>query len=192
MPPTETPDRFESYFYSRARYNTSTKGDTLPGRILSSGNFMISREIFIKVGGFDPDFYCWGGEDIDLGLRLEAMGIPIMNAPKALTYHYHKKTIKSLADDSYNYGKNTFELLIKKHPKFLDQFPSHLIGVNRRFTFANIIYKFIAFLTINRPMLKLAESVVSAFKNFPWPDYIFAYITWGNLGLGYKKRKKTK
>lgn len=188
LPPSEKLGPLENYFYSRGRYVDSTTGNFLPGRLLASGNFMISREIFSRAGGFDPGFSRWGGEDIDFGLRLEKMGVPIKSKPDALTYHHHKKTVRSLAEDFYNFGNNTFELLIKKHPDFLDQIPSHLLGMSDKFSMANIIYKFIALLTINRPALKLAEYLVSTHHNFSWPDIVFDFVTWGNLGLGYKKR----
>ena len=74
--------------------------------------------------------------------------------------------ILSRIPDFYNFGNNTFELLIKKHPDFLNQFPSHLLGMSDKFSMANIIYKFIALLTINRPALKLAEYLVSTYHNF--------------------------
>ncbi len=192
LPPNEKLGPLENYFYSRGRYVDSTTANFLPGRLLASANFMISRENFSRAGGFDPDFKGWGGEDIDFGLRLEKMGVPIKSKPEALTYHHHKKTVRSLAEDFYNFGNNTFELLIKKHPDFLNQIPSHLLGMSDKFSMSNIMYKFIASLTINRPALKLAEYLVSAYHNFPWPDIVFDFVTWGNLGLGYKKRNKKR
>ena len=192
LPPNEKPSPLERYFYSRGRYVNSSSDNLLPGRLLASANFMIRRDTFDKVGGFDTGFNRWGGEDIDLGLRLEKMGIPVIGKPDALTYHHHKKTIRSLAEDFYNFGNNTFELLIKKHPDFLNQFPAHLLGMSDKFSISNMVYKFVALLTINKPALKLAENIVAAFDNYSWPDIIFDFVTWGNLGLGYKKRNKKR
>ena len=192
VPPGDKVNRLGKYLYSRGRYSQRFENQYLPGRLFTSNSFYISRKNFSKTGGFDTKFKGWGGEDIDFGLRLEKMGVPIKSKPDALTYHHHKKTVRSLAEDFYNFGNNTFELLINKHPDFLNQFPSHLLGMSDKFSMANIIHKFIALLTINRPALKLAEYLISTYHNFSWPDIIFDFVTWGNLGLGYKKRNKKR
>lgn len=186
-PPEEKPGRLENYLYSRGRFNRQYKHELLPGRLFTSNNFFISRHNFSRVGGFDPNFKGWGGEDIDFGLRLEALGIPVKNEPAALTYHHHKRTVESLTKDFYDFGKNSFEYLVKKHPVFLDQLPAYLLGLKQ----AHLIYKLISKLTVNKPVLEITGKAVSVLKSISWPDFIFDYLFWGHLALGYKNREKT-
>ena len=120
-PPDEKPDRLIKYLYSRGRYSSNYTDKVLPGRFFTSNSFYISRSNFGKLNGFDTNFQGWGGEDIDFGFRLESHGIPITNAPEAVTFHYHKRTIKSLVKDHYSFGQSSFDYLIKKHPAFIKQ-----------------------------------------------------------------------
>lgn len=185
-PPEEKESFLDKYLYSRGRFDEKYKDKLLPGRLFTSNNFFITKHNFTRVGGFDPNFKSWGGEDIDFGLRLENLKISIRIEPAALTYHYHKRTVESLVKDFYSFGKYSFEYLIKKHPVFLEQLPAHLLGLEN----AHLIYKLISKLTVNKPALGITGKAVSAFKNFNWPDFIFDYLLWGNLALGYKKREK--
>jgi hypothetical protein len=49
---------------------------------------LIDRQVFLKVGGFDEDFFAYF-EDTDLGWRLWVMGYKVAYAPRAITYHVH-------------------------------------------------------------------------------------------------------
>ncbi|OQX92543.1 MAG: hypothetical protein B6D58_02340 [candidate division Zixibacteria bacterium 4484_95] len=186
-PPAEQTGRLEKYLYSRGRFGSRYKNTPLPGRLFTSNNFFISKRNFTRVGGFDPNFKSWGGEDIDFGLRLEDLEIPIRIEPAALTYHYHKRTVESLMKDFYSFGKNSFEYLIKKHPAFLEQLPAHFLGLKN----AHLIYKLISKLTVNKTALGIVSKTVSSFEKFNWPDFIFDYLFWGNLVLGYRKSEKS-
>ncbi|MCP4583343.1 MAG: glycosyltransferase [candidate division Zixibacteria bacterium] len=189
-PPDEKQGRLERYLYSRGRYDHMGEDVSLPGRLFTSNNFLISRENFKKVGGFDIEFKGWGGEDIDFGLKLEDLGVKLKNVPEAITYHYHERAIKTLADDFYNFGEKSFAYLIKKHPRFLDQIPGHLLGISGGFFPARLIFKLVSWFTINSAALKFAEKLVDSAPDYNWPDFVFDYIFWGNLGLGYKKRSE--
>ena len=61
---------------------------TLPGKICSGGwsHFSVCRKDFEMVGGFDPLYEGWGGEDDDLLLRLKQHGISwrVLNCPMPL------------------------------------------------------------------------------------------------------------
>jgi len=130
-PPDEKMGRLERYLYSRGRYTHTGENQTVPSRYFTSNNFCISRENFEKIGGFDEAFKGWGGEDIDFGLNLEKNGIAVKNIPGAITYHYHKRTVESLKKDFRDFGANSFNYLIKKHPDFLNQIPRPGIEFNR-------------------------------------------------------------
>ena len=50
------------------------------------GSLLVSRDAFIDVGGFDPEFFAYF-EDVDLGWRMSLMGYTTVFAPNAVTYH---------------------------------------------------------------------------------------------------------
>lgn len=47
----------------------------------------MSRELYLKLRGFDPDMREWGVEDVDLGLKAWLMGSAILNDPYAVIGH---------------------------------------------------------------------------------------------------------
>jgi len=183
-------DRLDKYLYSRGHHELSDKALNLPGRYFTSNNFRIDRELFLKTGGFDTNFIGWGGEDIDFGLSLVESGVSIKYEPAAITYHHHKRTIQSLADDFYSFGANSFEYLIKKHPNFIEQLPSRKLGIATPDFKVNFFDRLISAVAINSVILKAAEYVVGKTEKLAWPDLMFDYILWGNLALGYRNRKR--
>jgi glycosyltransferase involved in cell wall biosynthesis len=189
-PPDMKQTGLEKYLYSRGRYSSNFRDTILPGRYFTSNSFYISRENFAKSGGFDTNFKGWGGEDIDFGLRLDALGIPIKNIPQAVTYHHHKRTLNSLVADFYDFGRDSFAYLIQKHPRFFEQLPSQWLGLSSDSEKVNIFKRLISGLTINRFSLKAAEKLISRWSDSALPDFLFDYVLWGNLALGYKERGK--
>jgi GT2 family glycosyltransferase len=57
------------------------------------GAMLIRRELFLEVGGFDPDFFAFF-EDVDLGWRLNVLGHDIWYTPRATAYHRHHSTAR--------------------------------------------------------------------------------------------------
>ena len=107
-----------------------------------------------------------------------------------ITYHYHKRTVKSLVDDFYSFGEKSFAHLINKHPEFLKQIPGQLLGFPQAGGVSGLFYKMVGKLTINGSALKTAETILSRFEKRSWPDYLYDYILWGNLALGYKRARR--
>jgi GT2 family glycosyltransferase len=57
------------------------------------GAMLIRRELFLEVGGFDPDFFAFF-EDVDLGWRLNVLGHDVWYTPRATAYHRHHSTAR--------------------------------------------------------------------------------------------------
>ena len=49
--------------------------------------FAIHRELYEKLRGFDPHMFCWGAEDLDLGLKGWLLGHPVLHDPEAIVGH---------------------------------------------------------------------------------------------------------
>jgi len=56
-------------------------------RIVTGGNLSTSREFFDDIGGFDPSFVRWGGEDTELGYRAWVSGALLIPEPGAHCWH---------------------------------------------------------------------------------------------------------
>jgi GT2 family glycosyltransferase len=52
-----------------------------------TGNASVRRDDLLSAGGFDEDFTGYGHEDLELGYRLQKMGIQILYEPNAVSYH---------------------------------------------------------------------------------------------------------
>ncbi len=61
-----------------------------PGPVLfpCGGAMLVRRDLFLKSGGFDPDYFAYF-EDVDLGWRLWLLGHTVQYAPRAVVYHRH-------------------------------------------------------------------------------------------------------
>ncbi|MGC8972390.1 MAG: glycosyltransferase family 2 protein [bacterium] len=85
----------------------------------ASGNASISKDIFMKIGGFDEVFNVYGWEDIDFGLKLKASGIKSIKVPEAIGYHYQplpdENTLKALIEKERERAKSAI-YLYKKYP----------------------------------------------------------------------------
>lgn len=76
------------------------------------GIFLMKRELFKQVGGFDRDFFMYH-EDHDLSWRIRLMGEKLMVNPEAVMYHkYHfSKSPRKF----YYSEKNRIQLLLKNY-----------------------------------------------------------------------------
>jgi len=52
-----------------------------------TANLSVRRKQFLQVGGFDSTMPRYGGEDVDLGFRLDNQGLRIATAPDAVAEH---------------------------------------------------------------------------------------------------------
>lgn len=72
-------------------YGRAYNGEEIAPRYLlfaCGGSMLIDRQVFLDVGGFDPDYFMFF-EDVDLGWRLWALGYKVTLTPTAVTYHRH-------------------------------------------------------------------------------------------------------
>jgi GT2 family glycosyltransferase len=80
-----------------------------------SGNFSVAREAMAAVGGFDEAFAVYGNEDLDLSLRLRAIGVRLVFSADAIAYQHYEKDFAALARDTREKGRTAVQLA-RKHP----------------------------------------------------------------------------
>ncbi len=88
------------------------------------------RDVFLKVGGFDEDFFCYG-EDVDLGFRLRLAGYEILQVSQARVVHIGSGlTGGRRSAFSVFYGqRNLFWIYLKNMPGWIFWvfLPLHLV-----------------------------------------------------------------
>jgi hypothetical protein len=104
-------------------YPAFEPGSAIAGRHYYTCNASTPRAAIEAVGGFDPDFWHYGCEDTDLGLRLEDHGLPLVYRPECGALHRH---FLRPADMRRRQPLVAFAhvKLILKHPRVLDEVPA--------------------------------------------------------------------
>jgi len=85
----------------------------------ATGNVAIARHWLEQAGLFDTQFQLYGWEDLELGVRLRALGLKLIKCPTAVGYHWHPpftlEQIPRLIDREVQRGRMGV-LFYQKHP----------------------------------------------------------------------------
>ena len=93
-----------SIIYERSR--TNCMGTAHDGTVfchLWGANFSVRRETWAAVGGFDEDLP--RNQDLDFGLRLKDLGVPLVASRQATSQHLHTVSIAGLRQQSFDMGR---------------------------------------------------------------------------------------
>lgn len=139
----------------RGGYMGPDPGDTVEGEVFSpcGAAMMIERELFLSMGGFDEQFFCYL-EDVDLGYRLQLAGEPVMVVPKAVVRHLGSASSGGRRSEFavFHGTRNRFWVVFKDTPALLLPLvlPLHFAAV--------------AYITARKPNWLQAGIVWRAFK----------------------------
>ncbi len=120
---------------------------------------LYSRDDFMKVGGFDEDYFSYF-EDVDLSFRLRLAGGRCFYVPEAVVYHVGSASTGKASDFAFYHGhRNLVWTFFKDMPSalFWIYLPLHML-VN--------IYFSASFLLLGKGNIVL-ESKVDAFRGLP-------------------------
>lgn len=92
-------------------------------KYFNTQNAALPSRFFKQVGGFDPNMFFYGGDDIEFGCRLRKTFQPsfIVN-DKALVFAEMDKTLSKALEQFEEYGKYNLPYTIQKHPEDGDIF----------------------------------------------------------------------
>ncbi len=120
--------------------------DELPVPVWSvkdySGNYFWTTNVSVplatirSIGGFDESFSEYGWEDIDVGLRLRALGVKAVFNPKALAYHYKPRPRSGNVEKMVRQARaqaRTAVKLARIHPQWRTYLATGINPVQRRF-----------------------------------------------------------
>lgn len=137
-----------------AQYDAMLAGvyDCTP-RQLFTGNASLSRDRFLSAGGFDSSF--GRAEDVELGYRLQGLGMRFQFEPSAKVWHYPQRTLASWCRTPYQYGAADVRMQREKGHPTLDQ-------AYREFHGRHVLNRLVALVCVGRP--PLLRAVVTLLK----------------------------
>jgi GT2 family glycosyltransferase len=118
----------------RGGYLNRDDGQAVEGEVFSpcGAAMMIDRALFLRLGGFDEDFFCYG-EDVDLGYRLQLAGEPTLLVPTAVIHHVGSASTGGRKSEFavFHGTRNRFWVLFKNTPALLLPLvvPLHLMAL---------------------------------------------------------------
>ncbi len=91
----------------------------LPFNFFYTSNLSISRDFFLEAGGFDESFQEYGWEDMELGWRLQKMGMQLVYNRDAVASHHHPTNFASFVRRQRKVGYSAWTFY-KRHPELED------------------------------------------------------------------------
>ncbi len=151
-----------------------------------SGAFMfLRREVYEKIGGFDPQFFMYG-EDLDLCFRTQKSGYKVFYVPHTEIIHYKGESTRRSNLDETRVFYDAMSLFVKKHfsASFLLQWLLRsAIIVRRTFAFLNVFRLPLISIVIDSAIyiaaIVLGEAIYShgTWRGFPEDVKPWVYIT---------------
>jgi glycosyltransferase involved in cell wall biosynthesis len=180
--------RWQKYQLSRGRLGMS-RGQNVPGKYFTSGNFSIANNILSKMSGFDTSFEGWGGEDTDFGFRLERNGVPMHFMPEASCLHYHNKAISETISEYERYGKYGYRALMNKYPETVMFEKGWLLGLpdSTKGVYRKIISIILYPLRLS-PSLWILRKLAAINDGALFSDSLFDWLLYGHLARGFRRR----
>lgn len=146
----------------RSGYNLSSKEYGLKRKEVfaaCAAAALYSREEFLKVGGFDEDYFSYF-EDVDLGFRFRLLGEKCLYVPEAIVHHVGSASMGKRSDFSIYHGyRNMIWTYFKNMPSylFLIFLPLHIISV----------LFFIVYFSLSGHGKAMLKAVFDAIKGLP-------------------------
>jgi len=158
----------------------------LPGRYFLTRNCSVPKDVLLKIGLFDDRYKVWGGEDLDIGARIEDTNIPIYGEPNALAIHHHLRPINGLLEILYEYGRLGIPYVLDRHPRMfrelnLDRVLPNPYDKNRFSPFVRILHQ----LSMISPLYQSIKLIANIFRRRKLPRWIFDYLHLRQYSHGY-------
>lgn len=114
------------------QYNAGKSEKTHVSGWLSGGGSIVRRDVFLKLGGFDPVYAPFYSEDLDIGYRAWKSGYDLLWEPRSVIEHKHESSTSRFPKKFSDYVKERNRLLVVwrniTDKKLLDQNRWAIIG----------------------------------------------------------------
>jgi len=105
-------------YYDRTGVHRLSESKPVPYKYFVTGNCSVERALLIRAGMFDEVFSVhYGGEDLDLGLRLARTGASFRFVRNAISYHHDLSDLNRIRERMREFGMRGLPLLVGKHPE---------------------------------------------------------------------------
>lgn len=149
----------------------------IPAAYFISQNFRLGKAAFERAGGFRTDLLGWGGEDVDLGYKLRALGLPMRYVKAAEVRHPSVTGLESYFARLHHFGRVNLPALIGDNPGLAAQFKLGCAKGPWSLLFAN-------------PLLFAAcRALVTRFKGWPWPFVLYRYVIFNCYVRGFRQAR---
>ena len=166
-----------SRYLSTRGVHKLTNKENIPFKCFWTGNTSFRKEDIMKVGLFDEQFKgIMGGEDLELGYRLEKYGLKFKYVENAITYHPPCK-LDEILEKQRSFGKNIVPLLLKKDSIFYKLFKIYLIEKQN----------FLVKMALSQTFYRIIEKTTLFLNKFYMPPVFFDYLIFYNRILGFKE-----
>ncbi len=168
--------RFLSHASGPARFQNAMD---LPCSYFTTGNSMVRGEHFRRLGGFPEDFRGWGGEDFDLGLRLEQMGIRLNHAQGSSVLHPAIPSVRAYFDRLEAFGAENLWRLVESYPEHRPIFHIHTLQSHfwRRWF-------------VKSGGTELLRFLLGRTDWIPWPALLYRIAVFGSYARGFLQSQK--
>ncbi|MFC1692405.1 glycosyltransferase family 2 protein [Candidatus Latescibacterota bacterium] len=152
-------------------------GNPLPPWYFITGNASVERKDLPSHDPFDETLPGWGGEDLDLGLKLHAAGMKFRHAPDAVAYHNFDGSLTEHIRRTELYGRDTLPVLVNRHPELKTTLKLDLLDSIAGRAAVHDLFFFPALWKV-----RILDS-------FPLPLFLYDYLTFAAYARGWLKRK---
>lgn len=152
-------------------------GEPVPPWYFVTGNASIARDDLPGDSPFDESLEGWGGEDLELGLKLAEQGVAFMVAPDAAAYHHFDGTLAGHYRRTFSYGSSALPVLVKRYPR--------LESVLRLDMLRSPLWRTAVHPLFSRTALALG----CAFDRLPLPDFFYDYLTFSAYARGWLEHR---
>jgi len=153
-------------------------GDTVPPWYFVTGNASVPRSELPADAPFDETLPVWGGEDLDLGMRLHSTGINFVSVPEAVSYHNFEGTLRQHVERTRLYGTKALPVLIGRYPDLY-----HVVRLDMLDSPAG---RFLVNSSVFYPLYVFAR----LFNFSPLPSKLYDYLTFAAYARGWLEGNK--
>ncbi len=154
-------------------------GETVQPWYYSTGNSSVRRCDLPGDNVFDETLQGWGGEDLDLGLKLHAAGLDFMYVPEALSYHNYDGDLSGHLHRTELYGRNTLPVLVERYPG--------LEKILRLDLMNSIVWRMV----VHKKFFTSVARAANILDSFPLPALVFDYLTFAAYSRGWLMGRKS-
>lgn len=106
--------RYQHYLQTRGPYKHRADV-SMPARYFYTCNACVHRSLLEAAGGFDEGILGWGGEDIDMGLKLGEAGATLVYCPEATAEHAQERSFRAHCGNLRTMGREILPRLVERH-----------------------------------------------------------------------------